>query len=184
MTGISFSITSNLDTELQHLKQFPKEMKTRARTEMTNWYNKDFRPYAGRLVKGLKGKDIPAKNSEPYATYKSTGVWKDRKGREHPYNIVKTSGHSLGEVGKKWGKHAHPPGQLYRGVMNTKSRIEETDRSVKLKAVFNKPFYLAVVHDGTHGLKQAYPFIDAALVSKMELLIKRIEDGIVLDWDD
>jgi hypothetical protein len=184
MTGISLTITSNLDTELQHLKQFPKEMKLRAKKEMTTWYNKDFRPYAGRLIRGLKGKDIPSKNSEPYATYKATGIWTDRRGREHPYNIVKTSTHSLGEVGKQWGRHAHAPGQLYRGVMNTKARFEETEKSIRLKAVFNKPFYLATVHDGLYNLKQAYPFIDAAIQAKMELLIKRIEDGIVLDWDD
>lgn len=183
MAGVSIHITSNIDSEIKHLDSFPKKLKSKLKRDMTSWYNDDFKPYMGRLIRGLRGKDIPARNAEPYATYKETGVWTDRKGRPRLYNIVRTSSHSLGEVGKQWGRFAHSPGQLYRGAMAVKPLISITGDGVRFKAEFNKPFYLPVVHDGGYNLKQAYPFIDAAIYSKYERLLQRINKGIRLVWE-
>jgi len=183
MAGIDIRITSNIDSEVKFLEQIPKKLNENTKRELTLWYNDDFKPYMGRIIRGLRGKDIPAKNAEPYATYKATGIWTDRKGRERPYNIVRTSSHSLGEVGKQWGRYAHSPGQLYRGAMAVKPRINITSTGVKFKAEFNKPFYLPIVHDGGYNLKKAYPFIDAALVSKSEKLFQRIDKRISLIFE-
>ena len=158
-------------------------MQTSIRKNLNSWYDKDFKPYMGRLIRGLRGKDIPAKNSEPYATYKETGMWTDRKGRERPYNIIRTSSHSLGEVGKRYGRHAHSPGQLYRGAMNVKPDIIIKGTTIELKARFEKPFYLPIVHDGLYNLKLRYPFVDAAIGARFERLPTDILDGILLAWE-
>lgn len=183
MAGVGIHITSNIDSELQHLKRFPKKLKEKIKKDMTSWYDDEFKSYMGRLIHGLRGKDIPARNAEPYATYKETGTWTDRKGRPRLYNIVRPSPHSLGEVGKQWGRFAHSPGQLYRAAMAVKPRIGFTGKGVRLEAEFNKPFYLPVVHDGGYNLKKAYPFIDAALYSKYESLLQRVGKGIRLVWE-
>jgi hypothetical protein len=183
MAGVSIQITSNINSELKRLESFPKKINAKLKKDMMGWYNDDFKPYMGRVIRGFRAKDVPARNAEPYATYKETGVWTDRKGRTRMYNVVRTSPHSLGEVGKQWGRYAHSPGQLYRGAMAVKPRITITSTGIRFKAEFNKPFYLPIVHDGGYNLKKAYPFIDAALFSKYERLVRRIDKGIKLIWE-
>lgn len=183
MAGINIQFKTNIETEIAHLNTFTKRLQTRTKQDMRNWYEKDVKPYMGRIIRGFRAKDVPAKNSEPYATYKSTGIWTDRKGRPRPYNIVRPSSHSLGEVGKQFGRHAHPPGQLYRGAMAVKPHIGISGNNIEFRAEYDKPFYLPVVHDGLYNLKKAYPFIDAAFVAKYELLLKRLEEGVSLIWE-
>jgi hypothetical protein len=182
LAGINFKFSiPGLEEEIDFMGRFP-DMKRNEKI-VRNWYNDDVRPYMGRLIRGLKGKDVPSKNSEPYATYKATGYWTDRKGKTHVYNVANKVPHSLGEVGKLWGKYAHPPGQLYRRVMEQTPKISYTKDRLLFEIVFDKPFYLPIVHDGLWNLKKKYPFIDAAFVSKSKSLFEKLEREIYLEWE-
>lgn len=143
--------TRGLDETIQNLGAFPDVITMGVAKQMEHWYNTRFRRSVLTIIRtGQPQARIP-KNVGRYAQWK------------------------LGKYGFDHGL-GYLTGRLYNEVRATVFRITETrGKEVRFAVVYDKPFYIAYVHEGTRWNQyRRRPFVEVARDRELPKLVEMI----------
>ena len=151
-------ITRGLDETIINLRQFPEITTQGVARQMENWYNTKYKRTVLRIIATGKPQSRIPVNVGEYAIRKRAR-----------YGIS----HGLGRL----------TGKLYNEVSSARTTIKETrGKEVRFAVIYEKPFYVAYVHEGTRLTNyRRRPFAEVARdkeLPKLVDMIGRMFDGL------